>query len=180
MLHACLRPPKWNAAPNQWGYHVPGCSPSPSWPRLVWPHGVPQDGGNLSNCWEPAASWPFARRGRFRDSAGASREHYLATDTTTAREPGACFTWRGMSRAAPLRSRQVLYERMFGGKRVAQCHNVVSHTYIRNPFGQRVRAFLHSRRTIRGARNRSAPTGRRSAAGLTVEGSTTSTRPQEA
>ena len=70
-------------------------------------------------------------------------EQYLSTDTATARDRAQVFHLAWDVSCSAFAGRQVLYERMFGGNAVRNAMTLF-HTYNKEPFRQRVRAFLRT------------------------------------
>jgi 4-hydroxyphenylacetate 3-monooxygenase len=79
----------------------------------------------------------------FESALAPAVEHYLATDTATARDRAQLFHLAWDVSCSAFAGRQVLYERMFGGNAVRNAMTLF-HTYNKEPFRQRVRAFLRA------------------------------------
>jgi 4-hydroxyphenylacetate 3-monooxygenase len=76
-------------------------------------------------------------------------EHHFATDTASARDRAQLFHLAWDVSCSAFAGRQVLYERMFGGNAVRNAMTLF-HAYNKEPFRQRVRAFLRTADTKRG------------------------------
>ena len=70
-------------------------------------------------------------------------DQYLSTDTANARDRARLFHLAWDVSCSAFAGRQVLYERMFGGNPVRNAMTLF-HTYDKEPFRQRVRAFLQT------------------------------------
>ena len=68
---------------------------------------------------------------------------YLATDTASARDRANLFHLAWDVSCSSFSGRQVLYERMFGGDPVRNAI-ILFNNYNREPFAQKVSAFLQS------------------------------------
>jgi len=79
----------------------------------------------------------------FESPLAPAVEHYLATDTATARDRAQLFHLAWDVSCSAFAGRQVLYERMFGGNAVRNAMTLF-HTSNKEPFRQRVRAFLRA------------------------------------
>jgi 4-hydroxyphenylacetate 3-monooxygenase len=142
MLHACLRAAEVDAAPNQWGIMSPASAPLQAgralFGRTVYPRMV-----EIIQLLGTSSLMALPAEADFASPLAPALEHYLATDTATARDRAQLFHLAWDVSCSAFAGRQVLYERMFGGNAVRNAMTLF-HTANKEPFRQRVRAFLRT------------------------------------
>ena len=142
MLQACLRAAEVDAAPNTWGVMSPASAPLQAgralFGRTVYPRMV-----EIIQLLGTSSLMALPAEADLESPLAPAVEHYLATDTATARDRAQLFHLAWDVSCSAFAGRQVLYERMFGGNAVRNAMTLF-HTYNKEPFRQRVRAFLHA------------------------------------
>ena len=142
MLQACLRAAEVDAAPNKWGVMSPASAPLQAgralFGRTVYPRMV-----EIIQLLGTSSLMALPAEADLESPLAPAVEHYLATDTATARDRAQLFHLAWDVSCSAFAGRQVLYERMFGGNAVRNAMTLF-HTYTKEPFRQRVRAFLHT------------------------------------
>ncbi|MGE3537873.1 MAG: 4-hydroxyphenylacetate 3-monooxygenase, oxygenase component [Candidatus Tectimicrobiota bacterium] len=142
LLQGCLRAAEADAAPNTWGVMSPASAPLQAgramfgqkmYPRMIE---IIQLLGTSSLMALPAEA-------DFETPLASDVEHYLATDTSNARDRAQLFHLAWDVACSAFAGRQVLYERMFGGNAVRNAMTLF-HTANKAPLRQRVREFLHA------------------------------------
>ncbi|MCH8279072.1 MAG: 4-hydroxyphenylacetate 3-monooxygenase, oxygenase component [Chloroflexi bacterium] len=142
MLKACLRAAEADAAPNQWGVMSPAIAPLQAgrtlFGRSVYPRMV-----EIIQLLGTSSLMALPAEADFDTPIAPELNHYLATDTTDARDRARLFHLAWDVSCSSFSGRQVLYERMFGGNPVRNAMTLFN-TYDKEPFRQRVRDFLES------------------------------------
>jgi 4-hydroxyphenylacetate 3-monooxygenase len=142
MLKACLRAAEADAAPNQWGVMAPDVgfllAGRTLFGRTIYPRMV-----EIIQLLGTGSLMALPSEADFETPLGPEISQYLATDTASARDRARLFHLAWDVACSSFSGRQVLYERMFGGDPVRNSM-VLYKSYDREPFAQRVRAFLES------------------------------------
>jgi 4-hydroxyphenylacetate 3-monooxygenase len=148
MLQACLRAAEADAAPNKWGVMSPASAPLQAgralFGRTVYPRMI-----EIIQLLGTSSLMALPAEADFNTPLAPEVEHHFATDTASARDRAQLFHLAWDVSCSAFAGRQVLYERMFGGNAVRNAMTLF-HTYNKEPFRQRVRAFLHAADTKRG------------------------------
>jgi 4-hydroxyphenylacetate 3-monooxygenase len=154
MLHACLWAAEVDAAPNQWGIMSPASAPLQAgralFGRTVYPRMV-----EIIHLLGTSSLMALPAEADFASPLAPAVEHYLATDSATARDRAQLFHLAWDVSCSAFAGRQVLYERMFGGNAVRNARRCFT-PLIRSPFGNGSAPFCVQRRR---ARNHSATLG---------------------
>jgi 4-hydroxyphenylacetate 3-monooxygenase len=141
MLQACLRAAEADAAPNRWGVMSPATAPLQAgralFGRTVYPRMV-----EIIQLLGTSSLMALPTEADFETPLAPVVDQYLSTDTANARDRARLFHLAWDVSCSAFAGRQVLYERMFGGNAVRNAMTLF-HTYNKEPFRQRVRAFLH-------------------------------------
>jgi 4-hydroxyphenylacetate 3-monooxygenase len=142
MLKACLRAAEADAAPNQWGVMAPDVGSLLAgrtlFGRTIYPRMV-----EIIQLLGTGSLMALPSEADFETPLGPEISQYLATDTASARDRARLFHLAWDVACSSFSGRQVLYERMFGGDPVRNSM-VLYKSYDREPFAQRVRAFLET------------------------------------
>jgi 4-hydroxyphenylacetate 3-monooxygenase len=142
MLQACLRAAEADAAPNQWGVMSPATAPLQAgrtlFGRTVYPRMV-----EIIQLLGTSSLMALPAEADFESLLAPDVEQYLSTDTANARDRARLFHLAWDVSCSAFAGRQVLYERMFGGNAVRNAMTLF-HTYDKEPFRQRVRAFMQA------------------------------------
>ena len=142
MLKACLRASEADAAPNQWGVMSPSAAPLQAgralFGRSVYPRMV-----EIIQLLGTSSLMALPTEADFDTDIAPDINQYLATDTTDARERARLFHLAWDVSCSSFSSRQVLYERMFGGNPLRNAMTLFN-TYDKEPLRRQVRNFLES------------------------------------
>ena len=142
MLKACLRASEADAAPNKWGVMSPAIAPLQAgrtlFGRSVYPRMV-----EIIQLLGTSSLMALPTEADFATPMAEDLNHYLATDTTSARDRAKLFHLAWDVSCSSFSGRQVLYERMFGGNPVRNAMTLFNN-YDKEPFRQHVREFLES------------------------------------
>ena len=142
MLRACLRAAEVDAAPNQWGVMCPAAGPLQAGRTLfgstIYPKMV-----EIIQMLGTSSLMALPGEADFDAPIALELNHHLATDTANARDRARLFHLAWDVSCSSFSGRQVLYERMFGGNALRNAVNLFN-TYDKEPFRQKVRAFLES------------------------------------
>ena len=139
-LRACLRAAEADAAPNRYGVMSPALPPIRAgrtlFGRSIYPRMV-----EIIQLLGTSSLMALPAEADFDAGIAAEVDHYLATDTTNARDRAKLFHLAWDASCSAFSGRQVLYERMFGGNPVRNALALYTN-YDKGPFKQKVREFL--------------------------------------
>ena len=141
-LRACLRASEADAAPNQWGFTSPAIGPLGAgrtlFGRTIYPRMM-----EIIQLLGTSSLMALPSEADFDTPLADEMNRYLATDTASARDRANLFHLAWDVSCSSFSGRQVLYERMFGGDPVRNAI-ILFNNYNREPFAQKVSAFLQS------------------------------------
>ena len=142
MLKACLRAAEADATLNQWGVMSPATAPLQAgralFGRSAYPRMV-----EIIQLLGTSSLMALPSEADFDTPIASEVNHYLATDTTNARDRARLFHLAWDVSCSSFSGRQVLYERMFGGNPLRNAMTLFN-TYDKEPFRRRVSDFLES------------------------------------
>ena len=142
LMRACLRAAEADGVPNKWGFTSPAIGPLLAgrtlFGRTVYPRMV-----EIIQLLSTSSLMVLPSDTDFDTELAPEVNHYLATDTTNARDRAQLFHLAWDVACSSFSGRQVLYERMFGGDPVRNAI-ILFNNYNRDHLKQRVLDFLGS------------------------------------